>query len=132
MDRLLFFTVFRNVKKSKETHPEQRSVQIYLLCLKVKVSQSFKSSSYKKLFLHCVWHLYNLLRWMFLISLDDWKAFLFVNVCCCLEVFLNQHVVAFFEKSILRDVRILHYLHNNSTILMPMFQNKATVVYHIC
>ena len=37
---------------------------------------------------------------------------------------LLLHVVAFFEPSVMKEVRILD-LHNNSTILILKFQNKA-------
>ena len=37
---------------------------------------------------------------------------------------------ASFEKSVLIRVRVLHYLHSNSTILMPKL--KKTTVYYTC
>ena len=40
------------------------------------------------------------------------------------EGFSKHHVAAFFERSVLKEVRILSYLHNNSTMLIPKFQNK--------
>ena len=110
-----FFTVVRNVKNA---HPGQRTLQIYLLCLKVKVSQSFKSSSYKKPFLHCSWYLYNLLRWMFLIPLDNWKAFLFINVCCCPEFFSTGMLLpslkkVFWKKSVFYTPQKQHNTNAN-------------------
>ena len=42
----------------------------------------------------------------------------------CSEGFSNHHVAAFFERSVLKEVRMLRYLHNNSTMLIPKFKNK--------
>ena len=39
--------------------------------------------------------------------------------------------IVFFETSVLKKVRILHYLHNNNTALIPKFQNIAVVYYVI-
>ena len=41
--------------------------------------------------------------------------------------FFNRHIVVFFEISVLKEVRILRYLHNNNAalILMLMLQNKV-------
>ena len=43
---------------------------------------------------------------------------------------LNRHIVAFFEASILKEVRILRILSppcsaNNGEVLIPKFKNKA-------
>ena len=40
--------------------------------------------------------------------------------------FLNRRIIALFEGSVLEEDRILHYLYNNSAVLTPKFQNKAT------
>ena len=42
-------------------------------------------------------------------------------------VFFSRRIVVFFETSVLEEVRILHYLHNNNTLLIPKFQNVAIV-----
>ena len=36
-------------------------------------------------------------------------------------------MVAFFEKSVVKEVHILRYIHNIGTVLIPKFQNKAIV-----
>ena len=41
----------------------------------------------------------------------------------------NRQVVAFFETSVLKEVRIIRYLNNNSAVLIPKFQNKAIAYY---
>ena len=41
----------------------------------------------------------------------------------------SRHIVAFFETSVLRKVRILCYLNSNSAVLISKFQNKAIVYF---
>ena len=65
------------------------------------------------------------------IPYDKWKIFFFIKVYCYLKVFLNTHIVTFFEASILKELSILRFLHNNSAMLIPKFQNKAVVSYII-
>ena len=42
---------------------------------------------------------------------------------------MNRHIAAFFGTNVLKEVRISRYLHNNSAVLIPKFQNKAIVSY---
>ena len=54
---------------------------------------------------------------------------------CCFQSllllwdYLSRHIVALFETSVLKEVRILRYLHNISAVLIPKFQNKAIVYF---
>ena len=41
----------------------------------------------------------------------------------------RRHIVAFFEISVLKKVRIFCYLHNIITVLIVKFQNKAMVYF---
>ena len=66
---------------------------------------------------------------MIFISCDQWKTLIFQKACNYSEIFFNRHIVVFFETSVLKEVRILHYLNNNNTGLIPKFQN-VTIVYH--
>ena len=45
-----------------------------------------------------------------------------MKVCRCTEVFFNRHVVASIETSVLKEVCILHYLHNRSTMVILKFK----------
>ena len=99
----LFFS--RNVSRA---HADQSILQNILLCLKRNISQTFKSSSCKKVFLKCVYHWYNLLRWMFFITCNNWKTLFFTQIYRYSEVSYNHHVAAFFEKSNLKEVGILY------------------------
>ena len=87
---------FHFTRNEKRAHTDQSILQNILLCLKRNFSQIFKSSSCKKVFLKCVYHGYNLLRWMFSIPCDNWKTLIFIQIsrypdvwynhgdCCCL------------------------------------------------
>ena len=79
-------------------------------CLKRNVSQTFKSSSCKEVFLRCVHHSYNLLLRMFFISYNNWKTLIFIKNFRYPEVWYNRHVAASFETSVLKEVRILYPL----------------------
>ena len=101
----LFGLLFsRNAKKA---HTDQSLLQTFLLCPKRKVSQTFKSGSCKKVFRKCVYHSYNVLRRMFFIPCDNWKAY-FYTIYRYPEVWYNRHVAAFFETSVLKEVRMLY------------------------
>ena len=69
---------------------------------------------------------------MFFIPFDDWKTLFFIKVYRYSEDFSNGHVVTFFEPSVLREICILQYLGNNSTILILKFQNKFVVFIARC
>ena len=45
--------------------------------------------------------------------------------------FFNRHIVAFFETSVLKEVRILRYLHNNSVVLILMLMLSSKKSYPI-
>ena len=62
-------------RNAKKTDTDQSILPGLLFCLKRSYSQTFKSSSCKKVFCKCVYHWYNLLRWMFFILCDNWKQY---------------------------------------------------------
>ena len=66
----------------------------------------------------------------FCIPFDNWKTLLLIKVCCCPFSFFNRHVLAFFETRVLKEVRFLHYLRNNSAILITKAPKK-NLVYNI-
>ena len=45
--------------------------------------------------------------------------------------FFNRHIVVFFETSVLKEVRILRYLHNNSVVLILMLMLSSKKSYPI-
>ena len=97
-------------RNAKKTHTDQSILLTFLLCLKRNVSQTLKSSSCKKVFTKCVYHGYNLLRWMFFVPCDNWKTFFFIQTYRYPEVWCNRHVATLFETSIWKEVRILYSL----------------------
>ena len=40
--------------------------------------------------------------------------------------FFNRHIVVFFETSVLKEVGILRYLHNNSVVIILMLISKKS------
>ena len=98
---------WRNAKKS---HTDQSILQTFLLCVERNNSQTFKSNSFKKVFLKCIYHSYNLLQQMFFIACDNSKTLFFIQIYFYLEVSYNRHVAAFFETSVLKEVCILYLL----------------------
>ena len=70
---------------------------------------------------------YNFFRWIFILC-DNWKTFFLKKKAYRYPtVFLNHHIVAFFENSILKEVRILCYPQNNSAT----FKFKIKLSSHI-
>ena len=65
---------------------------------------------------------------MFFISFDDWKMLFFSKSLSLLRDFCKRHIAVFFKTSVLKEGRILRYLHDSSTVPIPKFQNKAIVI----
>ena len=57
------------------------------------------------------------------------RLYSFLKPCRSFEIFSTAILLFFFGASVLKEVRILHYLHNNNTVLIPNFQNIATAYY---
>ena len=83
---------------------------MFLLCLKRNVSQSLKRSSCKKVFPKCVYHWYNLLRWVFFILCGNCKTLFFIQTYHYPKVWCNGLAFSFFKTIILKEVRILYSL----------------------
>ena len=94
----LFYTIFHSVWKETSHKPS-----------KVAAAKNFFSSVYvigTACFSEC-----------FLLPNDNWKTLFFVQIHSYPEGFCKHHVVAFFETSVLKEVRIyVHYLHNNTKV----------------
>ena len=71
----IFILTSRNAKKKKRLK-QTKVYHVFLLCLKGNDPQTFKSSSRKTLFLHCVCYWYYLLPWISFILCDNWKIIL--------------------------------------------------------
>ena len=111
----LFVLLFS--RNAKNIHKDQSIPQVFLLCPKRNVSQTFKSSRRKKVFLKCVYHWFNLLQWMFLIPCKTLVTQRFGTGAMLL---LSLKQVLWEESTI-----YIRYLHNNITVLLiPKVQNK--------
>ena len=107
-NQYLFDLVFsRNAKKA---HTDQSVLQTFLLCVKRSVSLTFRSNSCKKVFLKCVYHLYNLLRRMFFILCDNWKTLFFYTNSSLLRGLVQLPCCCVLWTSVLKDVPILYPL----------------------
>ena len=107
-----------------QRNADQCILLTFILCLKRNVSQTLKSSSCKKVFPKCVYHGYNLLRWMFFIPCDNWKTFFFIQTYRYPEVRRTTMLLlslkkAFWKKSILYS--LFPQQHYN------VFKNKTTL-----
>ena len=60
-------------RNAKKTHIDQSILHSFLLCLKINVSQTFRSSSCKNVFCKCACQWYNLLRWMLFIQKQPFR-----------------------------------------------------------
>ena len=110
-------------KGKEESYKPKYTAFFCTLSLKINDSQTFKCSSNKKPFLQCVCYWYDFLRWMFFILCDNCKTLFSVKICRYSVGFPYHHAAAFFE-SVSNEVRILRYLHNNGTMLIPKFKNE--------
>ena len=61
---------------------------------------------------------------MFFVPCDNLEDVIFSKSLLLPWYFLNRHNVIFFETSVLEEVRILRYLHNNSALLILMPSSK--------
>ena len=73
----------------QKTRTGQSIPRVFLLCLKRNNPQTFKSGRWKNSFLQPVFYCYNLLRWMFFVLCDNWKALLLMKVYRYSEIFLS-------------------------------------------
>ena len=116
-------------KKCKEDSYRPKYTTRFLLCLKRNDSQIFKNSSCKKPFLQSVCYWFNLLWWMFFILCDNWNTLFFIKTSPFSEVFWTATSLLSLNKCFKRKPYSIPYLHNNRTMLIPKFYNKAVVYY---
>ena len=111
-------------RNARKTQIDQSTLRSFLLYMKRSDQQIFKSASWKKLFLQCLFYWYYLLWWMFFILCDNCKTSL--ESLSILRDFSKRHVAVFFwSQRFQRSPYFIRYPHNSSTMLIPKFQNKA-------
>ena len=97
------------------------------LCLKRNVSQTFKSSSCKKVFPKCAYYRYNLLRWMLFIPCDNWKNYFLYKFIATQGFSATTKLLRSLKQVFWKESAVyICYLHYNITLLLiPKIQNKA-------
>ena len=117
------------IKKCKEDSYRPKYTTRFLICLKRSDWQIFKNSSCKKPFLQSVCYWFNLLWWLFFILCDNWNTLFFIKISPFSEGFLTATFLLSLNKCFKRKPYSIHYLHNNRTMLIPKFYNKAVAYY---
>ena len=120
--RLLFST------NAKKTHTDQSILQAFLLCLRINVLQTFKSSSCKNVFPKFVYHWYNLLRWIFSIPFGYCKQYFLLKFIVTQRLGVSNMLLCYFKQVFWKKSAFYtRYLHNNITIMLTTeVQNKVS------
>ena len=106
----------------KKTLKHRRLLQVFLLRLKSKDSQPWKLSQVRKIFPLVCMLLVQLALINVFITCDNTKPLVSIKGYHYLEVLLNSTVVAFFEISDLKEVRLLNFI---SSLLIPNLKYNA-------
>lgn len=104
---------FRNKRK---TQTDQIILNVFLICLK---RTDLRAAATKIVFLHLLCYLYNLLRWIRFILCRNWKTLFLIKVYSLLVYFQPPCCCLFCDKCFKTNPYYMHYLLNNSTILIP-------------
>ena len=104
------FFVFPSRVMQRRLMQTKAYYKISLFSLKRSASKAFQSSRRKRVLPKCVYHWYNLLRWMFFIPCDNSKQYFFTQIYCYSEAWCNCHAAAFFQASVLKEVHVLYPL----------------------
>ena len=106
--------------KVKEDSHRPKYTSSFLICPNLNDSQTFKSSSCKKIFFS-----------VYVVHATCFDVCFSFYVITGSRYFFNRHIVVFFETSVLKEVRILRYLHNNSVVLILMLMLSSKKSYPI-
>ena len=110
------------LRNAKKTHTDQSILQAFLICCKINVSRTFKSSSCKKLFSKLVYHWHNLFRWIFFIQTVSFTQIVTQRLGAT-AMLLRSFKQVFWKKSVF----YVRCLNNNITMmLIAKIQNKAS------
>ena len=91
-----------------------------------------KKAAARKHFLQCVCYRCNLLRWMFFVPCDKLKDVNFFKKIVITVRLFQPTYCCFLLTSVLKEVPILWYLHNNSAVLILMLKliSKIKLSYY--
>ena len=108
----------RNVKKS---HTDQSIQQFPYSLQNERTHEPSKVAPAKNFFIFSIVYVIDITCFdkCFLFHVINGRHCFFVKIYHYPKSFLNLHIVAFLETSVLKEVCSLNYLHNNSLILIP-------------
>ena len=121
----LFFFSFK--AKGDSYRPKYTSSVI--ICSNLNGLQTFKISSWKNIFLQCSCYRCNLIRWMFFVPRDSWKALFFLKVYRYCEIFTTA-VLSFSFKQVFWKMSVI-YAIGYSALLILMLMLSSTKSYRI-
>ena len=103
-----------------------RNAKTLFYFVRIKTTHKLsKVAAAKNVFIHCVYLIDTTCfdEYCFLFHVITRRHYFYKSLSL-LWHFLNRHIVAFFETSVWKEIRILCYLHNNSAVLIPNFPKK--------
>ena len=65
---------------------------------------------------------------LFFILWDNCKILFLLKVYCYSYGFFNLYSSVLLEGSVLKEVHVLHHLHNTSTMLIPKLENIKSIL----
>ena len=68
---------------------------------------------------------------MFFVLSENRETLFFIKIYCYPGILFQPPYSCFFETSILKEVPILHYLHNNSAITILKFQKSCLITHFL-
>ena len=107
-------------RNAKKTDADQSiNNKLSLFSLKRSVSQTFKSSSCKRVFPKCAYHWYNLLRWMFFIPCDNCKQYFLHKFIITQRLGATAMLLCSFKQVFWKKFAFyIHYLHDNTIMML--------------
>ena len=117
-----------SIKVKKEDSYRPKCTSSFLICPNLNDSQTVKNSSCKIFFSSLYAIDATCFNECFLFHVITGRRYFFQKFVVTVR-FFQRHIVVFFGTSVLKKVRILRYLHNNSAVLILMLmlssKNKA-------
>ena len=114
--------------KSKKNLYKAKYTSSFLFCLNPLPNKTLKEAAAKSFFSSeyvIVATSFNECFWSHVITR---RRYFFPEACCYFKIF-STAILLFSLKQVFWQASILHYLHNNNTVLIPKFQNTAIVYY---
>ena len=114
-----FFLVFPSWEMQRRLMERKVYYKLFLFSYRRSVSRTFKSSSCKKVFLKCVYHWYNLLRWTFFIPCDNCKQYFLHKFIITQRLGATAMLLCSFKQVFWKKFAFyIHYLHDNTIMML--------------